>query len=154
MVLDNDDTMRCASISVDISAATTDTFLPVTANPDRIAWPNFPGGLHLVGVITAASTATDIVNLRAYFEYTTDAGTTFQRGAVIEFIAGGAGIAIPAQKKSAPIGPLDISPEQEAAGQIRWRVILEWDSSASGSDPDIEFYLAGPQGDEAAKNAQ
>jgi hypothetical protein len=154
MALDNDDTVRTAATAIDVSAGTSQTITPVTANPNRIAWPNFPRGLHLVGVVTVASAATDMVSMTGYFEYTTDAGTTWHRGGLVEFICGGAGVAIPLQKKSGPVGPLDISPEQEAAGQVRWRVVVEWDSSVSASDPTIQFFLAGEQHDEAVKDAE
>lgn len=153
MVLDNNDTVHIAALTTDISAATSKTFTPVTANPDRIAWPNFPKGLYLVGLVTVASTAADIVSMTAYFEYTTDGGTTWHRGGACEFVAN-ATDKVPLQKVQGAIGLLDISPEAEAAGQIRWRVVLEWDSSTSTSDPSFEFFLAGDQGIEAVKNAQ
>ncbi len=89
----------------------------------------------------------------AYFEYTTDAGTTWHRGGAAEFVAN-ATDKVPLQKVQGAVGPIDISPEQEASGQIRWRVVLEWDSSVSTSDPSFEFFLAGDQGIEAVKNAQ
>ncbi len=152
MALDFDDNMRTAATAVDVSAATTVTHSPVDTTFNRIAFPNFPRGLYLVGIVSVASAAADMVQFRAAFEYTTDAGVTFQRAAQIEFQADANGI--PTQRRQAAIGLLDIVPEQEAADQIRWRVVLEWDASVSASDPTLEFYLAGDQGIEAIKDAE
>lgn len=102
-------------------------------------------GLYCTVFVTAASVA-DMASgqVRAYFEYTTDNGTTWHRAGTGEFAAGAAGI--PLQMITFPV-ELDIVPEQNDGDDIDWRVSVDIGvTEASADDFSFQAYLAGQTG--------
>lgn len=102
-------------------------------------------GLYCTVFITAVSAANlSDGDVHAYFEYTTDNGTTWHRAGVGKFVAGSTGIAL--QAITFPV-ELDIVPEQNAPGDLDWRVTVDIGATEADAD-DFSFqgWLAGQTG--------
>lgn len=127
---------KTADTTHDISAAATKSTAAV-----EMARAGLVKGLKCVVFITEASAQDFSTNkARAYFEYSTDNGSTYHRAGVGEFKLGASGV-LNLQRIEFPVD-LDIVPEQNAEGDIQWRVTTDIGSTiANADDFNFQAYL-------------
>lgn len=136
---DND--VKTATVIHDISANVTQASAAV--NLGRVG---FPEGLTLVVHVTEASLQDFSANgVEVYLEYTTDNGTTYRRAGGLSLEATASGV--PTQLKQAPVGFIDIDPEQHAEADIDFRVVSDIGAVIANAD-DFSWiaYLTGRMG--------
>lgn len=130
------------AVSVDVSAVFSAAGLSstlATLSGTNTTTGTLSEGLPHGAIMTVqrSDTNTTIAPIEVELQYSTDAGTTF-------YVAGT--VSMPAQLgptiKTAPVGLVDIVPEQQAASAIQWKVIATASAVITGTqDPTFSVWV-------------
>lgn len=134
---------KTADTAHDISAAILAS--TVAVNMGRAGLVKNQKFIVFVTAVSAADfTSGSVRRLRFYLEYTTDNGTTYHRAGAAEGIIGDTGIPLQMVEGACEV---DIVPEQNAPGDIDWRITSDITATLADAD-DFSFqgYLGAPAG--------